>query len=93
MSAMRVVKDEIAVMVAVDRIVTVLMRNVSTAAESVIHTGDEVLMFRGKPVVKWVGPYRVTKSNCKTIKVATGVRLIDASIDRVKPYVERRDPR
>lgn len=86
---MRVVKDETTMMVAMDRILTVHMKNVPTATQSVIHVGDEAPMFGGKLVAKWVHLYCVTYSNCTMLELETGGRLIN----RVERYVDRRDPR
>lgn len=52
--------------------------------------GDKVLMYREQPVGKWLGPYLVQNKDNKMMTLDTGDRLIRASIDKVKPYLDAR---
>lgn len=65
-----------------------LRRNVPPAADIDIRIGDLVLMFREKPIGKWVGPYSVMDIKRKQLTLNTGDRYMSASIDKVKLYQE-----
>lgn len=56
MNPIRAARDELSKIVAVDRIKVAPSKHVSAGADSVIKIGDEMLMFRKKPVGKQVGP-------------------------------------
>lgn len=60
MNTIRTVTDELSKIVAVHQIKVALSKISQQDADSVIGIGDEVLMFREKPVGKWAGPYLVT---------------------------------
>lgn len=90
MNTIRAARPELSKIVAVDGIKAALSKNVPAGANAVIRIGDEVLMFKEKPFGKWAGPYLVTYGDDKVLKLDTGDRIIDASIDRVKKYHENR---
>lgn len=86
MNSIRTTRDELSKIVAVNRIKLAFSEEVLAGAYLVIRIGDEVLMFREKPAGNWVGPYLVTWSDVKMLKLNTGERMIDASIDLDKKY-------
>lgn len=80
--------------VAKHRFDTALKRRVPNAADSINRVNDEVLMFREKPVGKWVGTYLVYRflQNDKSFELGTGDRLIIASIGKITLYQSRTSP-
>lgn len=65
---------------------TALNSAVPTAADNQFRVGDEVLMYREKPVNKWIGPYIVVDKNEKFLTLNTGDRHIRSASDRVKAF-------
>lgn len=59
MKAMVNARKEMSMLVARDRVDRALRLNVPFAVDREVGIGDEALMFREKPVGKWVGPYMV----------------------------------
>lgn len=48
-----------------------------------------MLLCTEKPVERWLRPYQVTDSKGKQLTLNTGTRILGASIDKDKLYVER----
>lgn len=57
-----------------------------SAADAVIEIGDEVLNYRENPIEKWIGPYLVTHSDGRTLRLDTGDCIIDASVGKMKKH-------
>lgn len=85
-------KNEITRMKANEREKLALQRNVLAAAEKEVSVRGKVLMFREKPVTKWVGSYSVEQRHGKSLEFDTGDHIIVASIDKVKRYNEWKAP-
>lgn len=85
-------RKEMGRIAAQTRLETALRRNVPCAADSDIRVGDYVLMYREKPIGKWVGPYMVVNLKGKVTTLNTGDRLLNASVDKRKPHIEHSDP-
>lgn len=77
--------------IAQSRMATALQRSVPVAAVAVT-IGDAVLMFREKPVGKWIGPYIVVKTNGKLLTLNTVYRTLKASVEKIKLYEEKNAP-
>lgn len=63
--------------------------NVLGAADREYAIGDEVLLFRERPIGKCVDPYVIRQKENKMLTLDTGDRLLSASIDKVEPYQDR----
>lgn len=81
-------------LVAKQRLKTAVNLRVPRAADSNICVNDEVLMYREKPIAKWVGPYIVCRifDRGKLLELDTGDRLVTASIDKIKTYLMPKYP-
>lgn len=88
LKAMHGARKEMAKISNHSKLVTATSSNVPAAADRDFLVGDEVLMFREKPVGKWVGPYHVCDRDEKMLTLDSGDRMIRASVDKVKPYLE-----
>lgn len=89
-NAMRAAKDELSNLISTGRTKTALARNIPSSADMEIRVADEVLMFREKPVSKWLELYLVNHDDGKMLKLDTGDRLIDASLDKVKKHINQK---
>lgn len=86
MFAMQSVRAEMAKLVAKARVHVALSRNVPTAVDANIRILDQVLVFREKPVNKWMGPYKVLDVYGKINHVDISGKNAQFSIDKVKVY-------
>ena len=82
--------NEMARTIAQRRINTALRSNVPAAAASDMKIGTCVLVHRGSPVSKWIGPYRVCEAFGKHVFLDVKGRFVKFSGGKVKPY--KRDP-
>lgn len=91
MKALHEARKEMVTLSHQSKLRTASRSQVPVAADREYLMGEEVLMFREKPVGKWVGPYLICKKDGKMLTLDTGDRLIRASVDRVKPHLEHAD--
>lgn len=89
LKSMIAARKEATQLIAQSRIATAIRRSVPAAADSAIQIGEEVLMYREKPIGKWVGPFIVEQTDGKNLTLNTGDRTIRASLDKVKSYKAR----
>lgn len=71
------------------RVITAIRSNVPAADDLLYDIGDEVLMYREKPVPKWTGPFVIREKKGKMITLGSGDRCFRASVDKVKHYHSR----
>lgn len=86
MKAISTARREATKVISQHRLDVALNKLVPGAANNDLKIADEVLMYREKPVAKWVGPYIITSINGKQVTLDTGDRTILASIDKLKLY-------
>lgn len=86
MNAMADARKEMEQIVARSRIAAALNWNVPKCSDQQFNVSDEVLMFREKPVGKWVGPYTIKSINNKSVVLDTGDRNILSSVDKIRVY-------
>lgn len=67
-----------------DRLTTALRSIVPSTADSTFRVGEEVLIYREKPVGKWVGQPIFRDVKNKMLKLVSGDRFVRASVDEAK---------
>lgn len=88
---MAAAQKEMTKIVACCRIQTPLRRSFPAATDNDLKICDDVLMFCKKLAGKWVGTYVVEHKKNKALLLDPEDRLISASIDMMKLYLQR-DP-
>lgn len=88
MQAMQSARTEMTKIVAKTRVHVALSKNVPAAADAAIRILDKVLVYREKPVNKWLGPYNVLDINGKIVHVDINGKSSQFSVDKVKPFQE-----
>lgn len=86
MKAMHTACNEMAIIYQQHRLNTALRCSITSAAAE-YKIGDEVLMYREKPIGKWIGPYVIGHKVDKMLSLDTGDRLIRASVYKDKPHL------
>ena len=86
MQAMEAGRKDMADILARNRISKAVQSNVPAAADKEIAIGSKVLVFKEKPINKWIGPFEVRDVKKKVVFVDMDGRLSQLSIDKVKTY-------
>lgn len=86
--AMRLVREEMTIITANERMRLALIRNIPAAADKNVIVRSDVLTYRENHVGKCVGLYVVSKRNGKILELHAGDRMIDAYVDKMKLYYE-----
>lgn len=84
--AMHAARNEMAKHVAKSRLERAARSRVPAAADAVIRAGTSVLVYREKPVDRWIGPYEVLSTDGKQVWLNVGNSVKLFSIDKVKEY-------
>lgn len=84
--AMHAARDEMAKHVAKSRLERAARSRVPASADAIIRAGMSVLVYREKPVDRWLGPYRVLSTNGKQVWLNVGNSVKLFSVDKVKEY-------
>ena len=96
MKAMLKARDEMTTIIAGSQMKKALRSNAPGAAMADIPIGSEVLVYKEKPIDKWVGPHKVLDINGKMLHVEINGRATLLSIDKVKhlrrPDIQHRTP-
>ena len=88
MKAMDAARSEVSKLIARDRLKKAVKSNVPAAADKVIQVGEQVLVYKEKPINQWIGPFHVRDVNAKTVFVDMNGGTSQLSIDKVKVYVK-----
>ena len=88
MKAMDAARSEVSKLIARDRLKKAVKSNVPAAADKVIQIGEQVLVYKEKPINQWIGPFHVRDVSAKTVFVNMNGRRSQLSIDKVKVYVK-----
>lgn len=74
MCAMHDARIEMQKLVSSTRMQVALYRRLPLAVDNEVTAGEEVLMYREKPIGRWVGPYTVMTIADRMLKLDTGDR-------------------
>lgn len=88
LKAMKEARDEAVKLIAQTRLATAITSNVFVAADSDIKISYVVLMFREKPVERWIGPFSVVDNDGMILNLGSGDLTWIPSVDKVKLYQE-----
>lgn len=86
MKAMQLARTEMTQIIAKARVHAALSKNVPSAADTDIKIRDNVLVYREKPVGKWMGPYLVPDVRDKSVFVDVNGKVTQFSVDKVKVF-------
>lgn len=86
MKAISIARREATKVISQQRLNVALNKFFLWSADNDLKIADEFLMYREKPLAKWVGPYTITRMNGKQVTLDTGDRTILALIDKLKLY-------
>ena len=79
-------RKEMNAIVAKSALSRAMKTNVPSAAKKTFKIGDEVLVFREKPICKWVGPFKIITIDNKMAHLDYNGELKLYSIDKLKKY-------
>lgn len=86
MKAMVDARKQMQAVVAKARLRVALSANVPAAADRVVNPGDQVLVYRERPVDEWVGPFSLVAQRDKIVWLAIDGVLKQFSVDKIKKY-------
>ena len=86
MKAMEDARAEMSKIMAKSRLRRALKSKVSPATDADISIGEEVLVYKEKPINEWLGPGKVLSIDKKSLKVDLDGNVSTLSIDKVKKY-------
>lgn len=86
MKAIAMSRNEESTLIAQQRLDNALRKSISKDTFAKCRISDEVLMYREKPVAKWIGPCVVRGVSGKFVTMDTGDCIIIASIYKLKLY-------
>lgn len=92
MNAMKLARAEMSRITANERMRTALSRNAPAAAGAEYRIADQVLVYREKPVNKWVGPFAIVNVQGKTGFVDVNGKATQFAVDKIKLYLQPNDP-
>ena len=84
MKAMEDARQEMTELAANTKLQRALRTQVPHAADKVFKIGDEILVYKEKPVKEWLGPGRVLEVDGKSVQVKLEGRVVLLSIDKIK---------
>ena len=84
MKAIQIARKEMEKVIAKQILATALRSNVPKAADNETRIGSDVLLYKERPVNKWLGPYKVMAGDNKNLLLNINGRIAPASVDKVK---------
>lgn len=87
MKAMTEARKEMGKRMAATLLKKAMKMNAPAAATRNIQIGSEVLVYKEKPIRKWLGPHLVLDVQGKAVFVDTKGNTVQLSVDKVKPYL------
>lgn len=86
MLALKIARSEMLKVIARQRLATAIQKNVPKVANHDISIGSDVLLYKERPVNRWLGPYKVIAGDMKNLLLNVDGRIVPASVDKVKTF-------
>lgn len=84
--AMKQARNEMAKVISSSKLTRALRMNVPSASRNELKIGDKVLVYREKPIEKWVGPHQILNIDGKMAHIDYNGEMKLYSVDKLKLY-------